>query len=88
MAGIQNHRLFYDTDFKVVLELPENQRRSFQSFTRLFKIEMSLLRRSEQNTIRSAQLFTSRGNILSRNGIFELTAREGSLNFTIFYATD
>ena len=85
VAGIENHRVFYDTDFKIVMQLPRNQQ---SPAARLFKLQMSLLRRVDQNAIRAVHLYISRGNLLTRDRIFELTARDSNLNFTTFHATE
>ena len=88
VAGIPNHRIFYDIDFRIVMQMPKNQQSSAQSFARVFKVQMSLLRGVDPITIRSVHLYTSRGNLLTRDGIFELTERDANLNFTAFHATD
>ena len=81
LAGIQNDRLFYDIDFRIIMQLPRNQQ---SPAARLSKVEMSLLRRIDDNTIRTVHLHISRSNFLTRNGIFELTATDG--NYTVFHA--
>ena len=88
IAGIPNHRIFYDTDFKIAMQMPRNLHSSAQSFARVFKVQMSLLRGVDSTTIRSVHLYISRGNLLIRDGIFELTERDANLNFTAFHATD
>ena len=70
------------------MQMPRNLQSSAQSFARVFKVQMSLLCGVDSTTIRSAHLYISRGNLLIRDGIFELTERDANLNFTAFHATD
>ena len=78
LAGIQEDRLFYDDDFKIIMEMPKNH----QFHRRHFKIQMSLLRDSGEN-IRTVHIHSSKGNLFTRNKLFELSDRNGG-NSTAF----
>ena len=80
LAGIQEDCLFFDDDFKIIMVMPKNH----QFHRRHFKIEMSLLR-NEDEIIRSVHIYSSKGNLFTRNKLFELSNRNGG-NSTAFQA--
>ena len=81
LAGIQEDHLFFDDDIKIIMAMPKNHQ-----FHRChFKIEMSLLRNEDEN-MRTVHIYSSKGNLFTRNKLFELSNRNGG-NSTAFHAS-
>ena len=78
---LEGIHLFFDDDFKIIMTMPKNHK----FHRRHFKIEMSLLRNEDEN-IRTAHIYSSKGNLFTRNKLFELSDRNGG-NSTIFQAS-